>query len=272
MNITPLEIRQKTFEKIFRGYDKDEVTSFLNLLSQEWEKMNDEKKVLQMKLEQSEKETAKLREVEDSLFKTLKTAEDTGASMIEQANKTAELIIREAQMDADALHAETKNMSRNIIGSADSQAKSIMEDLKEDVVALIEGYETLLAQREIVLKNLKNIANETLENVNFAKEEVKRIDVTAHARLVKELNRQGSYSVASDRAYKEAKQNIVIEDGNDSVQEKGPVENMESEDAKLLKDGPEAETPQEEPPVEVEKLPEEKPKRNDSGSFFDQFD
>ena len=28
MRITPLDIRQKTFEKNFRGYDKDEVNGF----------------------------------------------------------------------------------------------------------------------------------------------------------------------------------------------------------------------------------------------------
>ena len=36
MNITPLEIRQKEFEKGFRGYDNDEVSAFLNSLSIEW--------------------------------------------------------------------------------------------------------------------------------------------------------------------------------------------------------------------------------------------
>ena len=35
MKITPLEIRQKTFEKAFRGLDKDEVSAFLLTLSQE---------------------------------------------------------------------------------------------------------------------------------------------------------------------------------------------------------------------------------------------
>ena len=44
MKITPLEIRQKTFEKSFRGLDKDEVNAFLLSLSHEWERMLDENK------------------------------------------------------------------------------------------------------------------------------------------------------------------------------------------------------------------------------------
>ena len=94
MKITPLEIRQKAFEKVFRGYDKDEVNAFLQILSTEWEKSLDEKKELTIKLESLEKEITKLREVENSLYKTLKTAEDTGANMIQQANKAAELQLK----------------------------------------------------------------------------------------------------------------------------------------------------------------------------------
>lgn len=300
MKITPLEIRQKTFEKIFRGYDKDEVNSFLAFLSQEWDKINDENRLLQLKLQQSEKESAKLRQVEDSLFKTLKTAEDTGASIIEQANKTAELILKEARMNADELQTGSRNQAREVIESADARAKGIMEDLREDVAALIESYETLLAQREIVLKNLKNIATETLETVNFAKDELKRIDVTAHARVVKELNRQSSYAVASDRAGKETKQTIVTklepeqESEPDPVYEKHlpqseqvqeTIETNERETEPVKEEHPptmeeaqenaeavDLEAKEELPAVQEEKLQEEKPKKQDSGSFFDQFD
>src|SRR5215204_3964512 len=103
MKITPLEIRQKAFEKNFRGYNQDEVNAFLQTLSQEWERVADEGKELRLKLEATEREVLKLREVESSLFKTLKTAEDTGASVIEQARQAAQLGLRESQLKADAM-------------------------------------------------------------------------------------------------------------------------------------------------------------------------
>src|SRR5688572_28155998 len=102
MRISPIDIRQKSFEKHFRGYDKDEVNAFLLTLSQEWERIMDENKELRIKLEATEREVHKLREVEGSLYKTLKTAEDTGANVIEQARKTAELHLKESQIKADA--------------------------------------------------------------------------------------------------------------------------------------------------------------------------
>ena len=61
MKITPLEIRQKTFEKAFRGLDKDEVQAFLLTLSQQWEKLQDENKDLRVKLEVATREVQKLR-------------------------------------------------------------------------------------------------------------------------------------------------------------------------------------------------------------------
>jgi len=115
MKITPIEIRQQNFEKKLRGYDKDEVTAFLISLSNEWERLLDGKKELRIKLDQSEKEVQKLREVESSLFKTLKTAEDTGANMVDQANKAAKLHLKETQMNAEAMMREAKSKAKNLI-------------------------------------------------------------------------------------------------------------------------------------------------------------
>ena len=115
MKITPLEIRQKIFEKKLRGYDKDEVQAFLVTMSQEWERVLDEVKELKIKLQSSEKEGQKLREVENSLFKTLKTAEDAGANVVEQANRAADLHLRETQWKAEAMINEAKNSAKTII-------------------------------------------------------------------------------------------------------------------------------------------------------------
>ena len=65
MRVTPLEIRQKTFEKHFRGYDKDEVNGFLLTLSQEWERIVDENKELRIKLEATDREVTKPQGIPD---------------------------------------------------------------------------------------------------------------------------------------------------------------------------------------------------------------
>ncbi len=165
MKITPLEIRQKDFEKKLRGYDKEEVQAFLQSLSNEWERMMDENKELRIKLEQAEKEVQKLREVETSLFKTLKTAEDTGANLVEQANKAAELHMKETQMKAEGMLNESKSKAKAIIENAEQEAKEIINEVQEGVKELEQNHKTIEAHRDSLIKELMNLASDLVERV-----------------------------------------------------------------------------------------------------------
>lgn len=166
MRITPLEIRQKTFEKTLRGYDKDEVNAFLLTLSQEWERAQDEVKEFRLKYEGAEKEVSKLREVESSLFKTLKTAEDTGANVIGQANKSAELLLRESQLKADGLMNEAKSKAKNAIEEAEMTSRQLMEEMEDQLKRMAEQYKLLELHRDNLLADVKRIAGETMDRVD----------------------------------------------------------------------------------------------------------
>lgn len=198
MKVTPLEIRKKTFEKVFRGYDKDEVNAFLVSLSQAWEKVLDENKELTFKLDAAEKEILKLREIEDSLFKTLKTAEDTGASMIEQANKTAELHMKETQMKADALMSESESKARSMMEEAESGSREILEDLQDEVKRMQDSYKKLQQQRDTLLREIKNIADGFLEQVEKARSENSQFSIDETVKRSKKLTKI-SYSFETDK-------------------------------------------------------------------------
>lgn len=169
MKITPLEIRQKTFERTLRGYDKDEVNAFLLTLSQQWERTQDEVKEMKTKYEIAEREVVKLREVENTLYRTLKTAEDTGANVIDQANKSAELHLRESQMRAEALLNEAKSKARSIIEDAEQTTRQLMEEMEEKLKGLADQYKTMELYRDNLLADIKRFAGETLDRVERAK-------------------------------------------------------------------------------------------------------
>ena len=169
MRITPLEIRQKGFEKHFRGYDRDEVNGFLLTLSQEWERILDENKELRIKLDATEKEVTKLREVESSLYKTLKTAEDTGANVIEQARTAADLHLRESQIKSDGIVNEAKIKAKNTIEEAEARAKEVLTEMEERLKLMIDKYKQLEASREDLLADLRRLADDTLQRVERAK-------------------------------------------------------------------------------------------------------
>lgn len=180
MKITPLEIRQKQFERTLRGYDKDEVSAFLLSLSQEWERAQDEVKEMRIKLEATEREVAKLREVESSLFKTLKTAEDTGSNLIDQANKTAELHMRETQLKAEAMLNEAKTKAKDIIEGADSTAKQMLDEMEERLKAMVQNYKNLESQRDNLLSDLKRLAGETIDRVERTKNNARDFNPDQH--------------------------------------------------------------------------------------------
>jgi len=193
MKITPLEIRQKAFEKKMRGYDKDEVNAFLQSLSQEWERTLDETKEMRIRLETTEREVNKLREVESSLFKTLKTAEDTGANVIDQANKTAELILRENQMNADALINEAKRRAKNTIEEAESISKQMLAEMEDRLKSLGQHYKNLELHKENLLSDLKRLANETIDRTDRAKAANREFDPDQHLALAKRESKKSLF-------------------------------------------------------------------------------
>lgn len=282
MNITPLEIRQKVFEKAFRGYDKDEVTAFLNSLSIEWERLNDRSKELKYRLEASEKEVQKLREVENSLFKTLKTAEDTGANMIEQATKTAELHMKETEMNADGLMSEAKSRAKSIIEDAENRAKMIIDDMEDEIRQLEQVYRGLDANKVSLMSDLKNLATDIFDKLERHSDFP--TDIKPHMKKAKELSREVNESNTQDEAVRSMLRKPAAE----------PVVQVNEPSVELDKPEPVAsETPEpsvsdtvEETVFEAEanngeaatnaeeesSAKEEDDSDEKKGSFFDQFD
>jgi cell division initiation protein len=185
MRITPLEIRQKTFEKNFRGYEKEEVHAFLITLSQEWERIVDENKELRFKYESLEREIQKLREVESSLYKTLKTAEDTGASVIDQARKAAQLHLQESQLKAEQMLNEAKTKAKDTIEESEMRARQIVADMEDRMKGLIEQYKKLESTRDDMVSELKRLASEVLDKVERAKTSSKDFDADHHLTVVR---------------------------------------------------------------------------------------
>lgn len=190
MKITPLEIRQKTFERTLRGYDKDEVNAFLLSLSQEWERTVDEAKEWRIKLESTEKEVSKLREVESSLFRTLKTAETTGANVIDQAQKSAELMVRESQLKSEALIAEAKAKAKNKLEETEATTRQMIEEMEDRLKALTEQYKELELHRDNLLADMKRMAGETIDRVERVRNTAREFSPDQHIAKAKRETRK----------------------------------------------------------------------------------
>jgi len=201
MIITALEIRQKTFVKSFRGYEKEEVDTFLNSLSQEWEKMVEHNKEMKRKCEVAELESQKLKSVESSLFKTLRTAEEastniisnaelTAQSKIEEANKVAQIKVDDATKTAKAILDEAIMKSEEIIQDAEKSSKNALDNLDQKVKALHQEVAYLEAQKTSILEMLGKIVNATSGAIGVQETEAPKSTVQFSAEYRPNYNNQ----------------------------------------------------------------------------------
>lgn len=299
MKITPLEIRQKDFEKKLRGYDKDEVNAFLQSLSNEWERVLEENKELSLKLSQAEKEVSKLREVESSLFKTLKTAEDTGANVIDQANKAAELHMKETKMNAEALLNESKNKARAMIEQAEMEARQIIEELQDAVKSIEQNHRDIENHRQLAIQELKNLSVTLIEKVERNTQETKEFRMDDYVKRVKNLARISEEKLKSQKTEvsietknleeppkEEVKKEVVVKAEPSKPEQHTPIPTPPKPNPPEVKEAPKVEVEKpvikEEPKKEeaaVASTPEEPKKEEKSGprvsstvSFFDELD
>jgi cell division initiation protein len=173
MKITALDIRQKTFERAFRGVDKDEVDGFLLTLSQQWERMTDENRELRRQLEQAQQDVQRMREVETSLYRTLKTAEDTSSSIVEQAQKAADLKLREAQVEAERVLSEARQKARQVVDEAYQQAEKAIADMQQEVQGLGQQHQRLETVYEGLVRDLQQLTGQVQERVAQAQQRPK---------------------------------------------------------------------------------------------------
>jgi len=103
MNITPLDIKQKQFKLKFRGFDIDEVDSFLEEVTQSMEALIREREALREEKAALEERVEACTQSEKGLRDTLVSAQKMAADLKEAAEKEARLKIKEAEHEADRI-------------------------------------------------------------------------------------------------------------------------------------------------------------------------
>ena len=156
---------EASFSKSFRGYDVSEVDIYVQSVQiQEIESQNALAK-LNQKSAELEAEVTRLREIESSLFRALKLAEESqqnfaakmekeAKSIIDKATKEAEAIRKKADTDAQKQALLTENERKQTLAQAN-------QELKEQERQLRNLQE---AQKDIATQ-LKQISEQTLGSI-----------------------------------------------------------------------------------------------------------
>src|SRR6266568_1348792 len=97
ISITPLEMRQKRFTTAIRGFDKTDVTTFLQEAAEGFDHALRENERLRMEIVRLDASLQQFRELEGSLKTTLMSAQKVADDMRENAQREAQRIVREAE-------------------------------------------------------------------------------------------------------------------------------------------------------------------------------
>ncbi len=143
MRITPLDIQQKQFPVKFRGFDVDEVFSFLELVREELEEILRENASFKEQLSRADTQLKDYQNIESNLRETLVTAQQMVDEYKSNSRKEAELIIREAELRADSIIQEAQEKVVKIHEDI-VDLKGIRRHFKEEVKRLIESHLRML--------------------------------------------------------------------------------------------------------------------------------
>lgn len=106
--ITPNDIQEKEFTRVVRGYKEDEVNAFLDLITLDMDKLIQENRVLRENIETLNEEIERYKGSEGSIFETLETAKALMTDISASAEKRAEIVLKNAELEADRIQKDAK--------------------------------------------------------------------------------------------------------------------------------------------------------------------
>lgn len=166
MRITPLDIKQKTFEKEIRGFSKNEVTSFLLMLSQEWDRMIEEIMKLKDEVEKQKATIEKYREVESALHRTLLQAEEQSKTTIDNAVRESELKMKETSIKAGTIIRDAEEKAKKLTSEAENTHKDIMTNANNEKKIIDRELVTLSQKRDDFVFQIKSLLNMALDQIS----------------------------------------------------------------------------------------------------------
>lgn len=142
-HLTPLDIRRYDFGNALRGYDKARVDEFRDQVAAEVEYLLKQCQELENKAKGFHEQLRAFRERDKALNEALISAQQLRGDIREQADKEAQLVIREAKAEGD-----------KIIEAAKSEVRAVQSEL-EAMVRTRRAY--LVQLRMMVQRQLAEI-------------------------------------------------------------------------------------------------------------------
>jgi DivIVA domain-containing protein len=123
-HLTPLDVRRFEFPSALRGYDRARVDAFRDQVAAEMDRLTRQVAEMESRAKGFHEQLRAFRERDKALNDALVSAQQLRGDIKEQAKKEAQLILREAEMEADRIVDAARAEARSVTGDIDSLERS----------------------------------------------------------------------------------------------------------------------------------------------------
>ena len=220
MALTPLDIQNKSFPVKMRGYEKDEVDDFLDLIVRDYEDAVQKNRELEKALKHAEEKLEYVNELKDALNQSIIVAQDTADKVKTSASKESEVIVTSAQNKADEMVAKAEKRAHQLMTTAEEKAKEILTEATNNARQLAVETNDLKKKTRVFHSNMLLMLQSQLEMVKTPEWEEILAPFSSYVQeshqvirevLSKELDSENVSEVNSSEAFETADSFSVVE-------------------------------------------------------------
>jgi cell division initiation protein len=168
MAIRPIDVRRKEFKSGFRGYDANQVDDFLDAVADEFERTYAENRRIAEELAVLKGRLEQFEELEGAIREALVHAQQVARDLRRNANKEAELTVREAKEQAHRILADSSARVERVQESYEALRKA-KQDFNNDFRHLLKTYAAVMENTDIAsAKEIEASLRERLDTESIA--------------------------------------------------------------------------------------------------------
>lgn len=183
--LKPMDIHNKEFKKVMRGFDPEEVDEFLDEIIVDFEKMQRELDVLKTQLSNYSENMNSYREKEISLNNTLVSAQRFADQLVKDAETRAANIVAEAEAEAQSIIGGTEEKYNKVLADYTmlanryNDAKETLKEYFANQIALLDREEACINTEEVAsyLKQAESIEIPDNREMSLPENEETKINV-----------------------------------------------------------------------------------------------
>lgn len=164
MKLTPVDITNKEFRKMLRGYDPEEVDEFLDQIVEDYEELFKENSLLKEKINAMNEKIEHYSKIESTIQNTLLLAQNAAEQAKMSSQKEADMVIKHANDSA-----------KKILDKAHTDVVSITQEydrLKQEFVKFRAKFRNFIT---VQMETFEDLEKDFIKNYNLNNNKVKEV-------------------------------------------------------------------------------------------------